>query len=697
MPLQPKTTNKEAKHSCLHGLKKKEESDEEVVYEALVATTHPDRTGDILSEKVIDQIVTAINDDSNVGSKDYNSNVRGLSLFHDWIHEENPELDEAGFMSNARKVSLDNGHTGVEVDVTVNKYYDGDFEGKHYDPNRIHYEIEHGKIGGLSIEYTTEPENVKDIEMGDENFNFIEELSDFTGAGFARSRMIANPSAVIYKEIIDRVEGKNLEDKKMSEKEKKVKEEVEEKSEEVEEEQSEEESQEEDSSEESSESEEESEESEAEPEAKEVKKTLSAKEIVESKEFKKALDEVKVDNKVLKDKEEKMDNKTISVKELNEHIVGKEMNIVSFKEAAKKFLSENKEINTQLQEHGIPLKEPTIQVKCSGNKLVIASGMQTKDILDTSSNTTTYTQSAVEFSDIFVPGLIDTFNNRTDLFDALPKVDHVMGTPNFAWRVSASQKSSLSVDVDDPTIVKSFMDKVKLQTPIKEYRNGISVTDFMLIHSRASIGDLFMIEAEKAMIDLRKDINKDLYNENADGDSTDVLGLEAVADSAGNTTLYGLTRSTSNRLAPAAAGDTYEDVSGSLTLAYARGAIRKVELDGASRGSLRMIVSPLVRDALFALQDDKQQYLSTDPRFGFAGAIGFDGVPLLVDPDCPATASEAQLYVVDFDSYKVVISRAPQLVGLAKVSAAQEAYVVIDLAVVYERPRRIHMLDNLTP
>ncbi len=42
-----------------------------------------------------------------------------------------------------------------------------------------------------------------------EQYRFIEELSEFGGVGFARARMIANPHAVIYKEIEETIVKQN--------------------------------------------------------------------------------------------------------------------------------------------------------------------------------------------------------------------------------------------------------------------------------------------------------------------------------------------------------------------------------------------------------------------------------------------------------------------------------------------------------
>ena len=696
------TTSKFKRRVCLKRLEKKEGS--EYTYTALAATTHPDRVGDILSENAINQIVHYVNDSNTTGGNE--GAYRSVSLYHDWVIEKNPALDEVAFIKpgSAKVVDLDKGHKGVEVDIELNKYYNGKFT-----PEEIKYRIDNGAISGLSIEYDTNEDSCRTVNYNGEDYRYIEEFSDFGGVGLARARMIANPHAVFYKEIVDKVkELENKEDVKMADvKEDKpvVQEEVKKPVEEVKEKEVKEE-----------EIEEEGDATEPEPEPEVKEKQISVKEIVESKEFQDALKGAQPEKKVIKETKEvkQMQGQSLHVKEMldackptlqvkeADHKGGYSqrmtMDTMAFKEAARKIYS-TKEYDESLKEafmgHGVILRPTSFSVKCVGNKLQIVGGMQTKDTLDTTGNTTAFTQSPVEFSDIYVPGIIDTFNNRTDLFDALTKENHIMGTPNYQWRISASQKSSLAVDVDDPTITKSFMDKVKLQTPIKEYRNGVSVTDFMIAHTKAAIGDLFMIEVEKAAMDLRKDINKDLYDEVADGTGDELLGLEAVADSTGNTTLYGLTRSTANRLSADALADTYVDVSGALTTAAVRNGITKVTVDGAERGNLLIACGPYIRDALFELLDGQQQ-LFVNPDFGFSGAIRFDGVPVLVDSDCPSVASQRQLYVIDRDSDVIVFSVPPQLKGLAKVSAAEEAYVMTNLAHVYKRPRRIHMLDNLT-
>ena len=184
------------------------------------------------------------------------------------------------------------------------------------------------------------------------------------------------------------------------------------------------------------------------PETKEKKKgsnskKYSVKELLGTKEFKDAVaDQVKVENKTLKVKEEKqMDAISLSVKEMKESLDKGDM--FNYKNAASNYVNENKEVLAKLHTTGIPLQS-RMQVKCHGNKLKIVGSLQTKDTLDTTTNTSTYTQNIVEFADVYLPTIIDTFNNQTNLFGALSKRDNLEGSNKYGWRIKTVQQSTLS-------------------------------------------------------------------------------------------------------------------------------------------------------------------------------------------------------------------------------------------------------------
>jgi hypothetical protein len=662
---------------CIKSLEFKEDTK---LYEGIIATSHLDRGRDILSRKALEQITAYINKTTQVG--DDMGAYRLVSLSHDWIKENNPELDAVGYLlPTAEVIQLEDGHFGVKVQMKLNEYYRGDMSHE-----EIKQRIEDGFFGGFSIEYSTDDRHCKSIRIDNEPARFIDELTGYGGTAIAKSRMQMNPYAVMYKEIELQMESKSSD--VVNETQTKEEVIVETKLEET--------------VVETSTVESKIEEMIAQPATEIAQKEqnfinnkvegLSVKELLQSQEFKEAvLNELKVEKKVLKVKEEKMENKmNISIKEMSEALEAKEFNKVKYNSAASLYFKESG-VEGALRGTGIPL-HTTLDVKCNGTKIEIANKLQFKDTLNQDSNASTYTQNSVEFADVFVPGLVDTFNNQTNLFGALRKVDNIEGSNKYGWRIGTSQQTSLAVDPDDSSVNKKYMNKLKLQTPIKEYRLGVSVSDFTLVHSRAAVGDLFRIEVEKAMRDVMKDINKDLFTEQADGTGNKLLGLEAVADSAGNTTLYGLTRSTANRLAPDSATDTYEAVGGALTTALIRGAARKVEVEGALRSNLRIVCNPAVRDKLFELMDDNQRFNGSAAMFGFTGQTSYDGIPMIVDSDAQSDA----LFIIDDESYYIVVSRAPQVIGLAKVGAAEEAYVSVYLAAVYEQPRRIHMLDTLS-
>ena len=176
---------------------------------------------------------------------------------------------------------------------------------------------------------------------------------------------------------------------------------------------------------------------------------------------------------------------------------------------------------------------------------------------------------------------------------------------------------------------------------------------------------------------------------------TKVLGLEAVADSAGNGTIYNISRTVANRLAPDSAADTYNAVGGAITTLLVRQAIEKVEVEGAMRENIRIVCNPSQRTKFAELLDSElrgNHGEQTSMGFGGAGVLTFDGIPFIFDYQCQTDA----LFVVDFESEYIVMSKAPQLTGLAKVGAAEQAYIETYLAHVYEQPRRIHMLDTLS-
>jgi len=674
-----------------------------------IATTHPDRSkqgkyeGDILSKNVMYQIRDYINSDISTAGE--LGSYRGISLFHDWIKENNPQKQLAGVIKGtAEVVELPDGHFAVEAEYDINKYLNTEVEGETYDSKRLEYEIEEGYISGLSVEYAPEKTSIKEVDINGKQYRFIDKLSKYGGQSFARARLIANPAAMMYKEIISQVhkleEETNMVDEKIEvpiegAKVEETKVEVTETKPEVKEEpkaKEKVEAKEEPKAEEKVEVKEESKTEEPKIEQKEIK--LSVKELLESKEMKTAIQEaLQVKSKVAKEvkEENKMDGINLSIKEMNAAL--DKNDVIAFNHAAGAIL-ESKELGIALKGKGVELKN-TLQVKSNGRKLKIVNRLETKDILNTDTNPSTYTQNSAELGDVYRPGILDTFNNQINTFGSLRKVDNVGRSNKYGWEIFTSQDagSDLWVDSNDDSVNKEASKKLKLQTEMKVIRKGVSVSDYTAYFADPRvIGNLFQLEINKKMNDIMKQLNKALFGAQVDNGEV-YLGYEGVANTATFTSIYGLTRTTSNRLAPTSASDTYQDVSGSITASLLQGAITKVEVQGAMRSDLRIRCNPAMRDKIFNLYEDKIRY-STSAVVGFNPSLPIlpNGVPLIADADCGTD----QVYVTDDASDFIVVGKAPMVTGLAKVAAAESAYVEAYLAHVYENVLRIHMLDNLS-
>jgi hypothetical protein len=198
------------------------------------------------------------------------------------------------------------------------------------------------------------------------------------------------------------------------------------------------------------------------------------------------------------------------------------------------------------------------------------------------------------------------------------------------------------------------------------------------------------------------DVEKALFTEQADGDGNKPLGLEAVADSTGNATLYGKSRTTANRLKTTALTGTLVSQAGVLTEDAFRNGFDLLETEGSRKEDLAIITNPLGRSRLFNLLDGNRRFATVEATFGFNRMMvpSHDGIPIIVSPFCTSTVHTADnaktcYYIIDTSADKIVVAMAPQLISLAKVGAGTEAYLEYHFAHIYEQPRRIHMIDDV--
>lgn len=442
-----------------------------------------------------------------------------------------------------------------------------------------------------------------------------------------------------------------------------------------------------------------------EPEVKETKVNLKETEIKEliSNYVKKALDSEPVQGKVLKTKEEDT-MEGITIKELNTALkegVDSYEAVVQGNDLINKALASMKEgVKYELKSN--------LNVRVAGKGLKIIGGLKEIQVkappLDSATNTSSYTQQPVEFADLFMPGILDTFNNRTDLHGFLRKEQHIGGTVH-QWKMITNrdpESNDTFVDFDDVSVKKNYASKENYQSPIKIARRGISVADTTLRYSSASLGDLFQREVEIQMNELMVDVEKALFTEQADGDGNKPLGLEAVADSTGNATIYGKSRTTANRLKTSALTGTLVTQAGVLTEDALRNGFDLLETEGSRKEDLAIITNPLGRSRLFNLLDGQRRFPDVEATFGFNRMMvpSHDGVPIIISPFCTSTVHTADnsktcYYIIDTNADKIVVAMAPQLISLAKVGAGTEAYLEYHFAHIYEQPRRIHMIDDV--
>ena len=424
--------------------------------------------------------------------------------------------------------------------------------------------------------------------------------------------------------------------------------------------------------------------------------------------MKEILGKEKVPDKVLikgkeNDEEDRMEGLPLKFKEIKDACDKRDW--LSFKERAKSYVNDNSELfASRITTFGIPL-QTTMKMKCVGNRIEIIDGprLKFKDVLDGDANAGTYTESIVEFADVYQPGIVETFNNEQGLLGEMKKVDVNPGDGGFyGWRMKIGRNASRGfVDADNVIVDTGFMDKQKVRNEIKVARVGVSIADYTLYHSAKNMGDLFQIEVDDAMLDLMATIKTGLYAEQAGGTGVNPTGLEAVADGAGNATLYGFTRSAANRLLPDNAADTYNTISGAVVEANLRSAITAVLTEGSNLGSLRWVCPPDVYSRILNVLDTNIRFNSNQntasPNLGYNRALGpsYDGIPIIVDPFAASTAGDP-LYLVDMNSWIMAMSKPPQLTGLAKVSAGTSAYIETYYCTVYLQPRRIHLLDAIT-
>ena len=726
-------------------VKKKEVDENTDVYTFVGANTLPDRVsevlpdgtkieGEILAKAVLDKIEGYVNDESTLGGQ-YGS-YRTASLFHDRVKTGDYTLEEAGFVHQnsaiVQEIESSPGNYELLVDVEVNKHY-VPTHFPDYTPEKINYKIQKGALG-LSIEYQNTPEQERIVEVGGKKYRYVFGTDDFRGFGFARPNLIGNPGAVRVKEILIAEELKNkkgdktMEEAKIKEMEAKLVE-SEAKIKELE-----------------GEKKKAEEEKKAAEEAKDKgkvaeaeKKVGEADKKVEEAEGKIKEMKLQLDTNAAKLKESmelafsslefkkpakiKEDNRQVKTKEVYEQVGAKDF--VKFKEMANEHMEAQEGYLTKLKEmvsqSGIGFefeKHQTLKVKCvgggSGQMMVIPSA-KTKDVLDSSDMAQTdYYETNAMFADRYVAGITETFLKEQTLLTAMPKENHIGGNDRYQWRMwvdyaTVTGDSTFAINPNITSVTRSQRNFSKNGTPIREYRDGVEVTDFTQHHSMAAVGDLLGLELERAAQVVTESMNADLFKPKSDDTSGWVgfLGLLGVADSATYTSMYGKTRSAANRLLDATTANTYVTTAEAISVDLMRDGYEKVLAHGSSLGSIAIAIHPTQMRRLWNTEDSaiRNQILTMSgapPTFGFDRAVipHLDGIPMIRDYRCESSAAAQDMFcVIDFSNdkgFNLIVSKPLGARGLAKVGASEAAYVNFWGCTVYKSPRNVFVHDSLT-
>jgi len=708
---------------------KKKEAEDSMVYTFVGANTLPDRVpnqsqtgdevaGEILSKGVLEEIAEKINDESTMGG-DFGS-YRTVSLFHDRVKTRDYTLEEAGFVipgtAKVQEIEKAPGNYELLVDVEVNKMYVPKSY-PDYSAEKIDYKIRKGALG-LSVEYNNKAEQEKVVTVGEKKYNYVFGIDKFTGFGFARPNLIGNPGAVRVKEMLIAEELNSADNKEKGEtqmEEAKIKEmekalsEANIKIKELEE------------------AKKAAEEAKDEGKVEEVEKKVEEQE-AKIKEMKLAMDETATKmkesielafsgvqfntpaNNVVADK-------NVKVKEIYGAVEAKDF--IKFKEATKEYLANNEsKIKEMIARDGQGFdfeKWQTVDVKIKGNLLEVVPSMKTKDVLDTSDMAeATYYQTNAMFADRYVAGITETFLKEDSLMKVVPKINHIGGNDKFQWKLwvdytSVDGDNTMAVDPNVTSVVRTVRKFEKMETPIREYRDGVEVTDFTQAHSMAAVGSLLGIEIQRAAEAVTESMNADLFKSKCDSTSgwLGFNGLIAFADSSTHSTIYGKVRSAANRLLDSTLANTYDATSEAISVEVIREGYEKVLAHGSSLGDIVIVMHPTQMRLLWntedaAIRNNIITMAGAPAAFGFNRTVipHVDGIPVIRDYRCESSSAAADMFgVVDLSTSKglnLVISKPLGARGLAKVGTSESAYVSFWGQTVYRSPRNIFVHTALT-
>lgn len=316
--------------------------------------------------------------------------------------------------------------------------------------------------------------------------------------------------------------------------------------------------------------------------------------------------------------------------------------------------------------------------------------------LTTNANSDTdYLLSSAEFSDAFDPVIYNYLNQSKVAWSILQKDDYSnKGNDKVQFTLKTAANATAAAYTGN-AITTGNVSRLKYETKFKKYQVGVEVDGDAIAAARGGpIGDLYAREVSDSSEDLLEVMNTALFAEVGLETASGVIGFEYITDSAGNTTLYNLTRSATNRLSPDSAGDTYiNGNSVKVSKANLRSAIRQAKKEGAKVQNLVFITSFEQEDMIRSIYDDAQRLVPTSQRFGFEGMMTFDGIPVFGDKAC----NTDDIFLVDLETHRIAIWVPPTMEMLGKDSDSEKGFIKSYWCTYNRAPRRmVQIYGNAT-
>jgi len=675
-------------YSNIRGFEFKETDNGDLIVKGYIATTHldsgfHDEDRELWVKDRIDK-KTLIN-----WAKEINEGIPRANKVS-IRHERGPHVAGVGIKGKARVDMLPDGHYGLFAESLIDKTRE-DFD-------NTDYRIKKDLLDSFSIEFITRDQMTGDylkdsvIEKQVDGGIIRDLLPGTQLEGWTLASQPMNENCVMIKEVISNIHKKEIKEEKMEEEEKQPEETPEEPSEEK------------------------TEESSSEEKTKVVNNSN-----IETKEFRISSDDIALlqEMKEMKKKEEKeKEVKVITEKVKSE--IKEELNNLEIKDKVKanpsdvienKEVNEYKEIFSADEKNKVPIVE---QFKRAGKLMtkemflnsfsnsLFYGDISEKEIKNFTTNgtkfetkglgigsnqetDTDYLLSSAELSDIFDPVIYNALNEATTTWNILQKDDFSQKGNNLV-QFTLKVRGNLSAGAYTGNAVNTGTTKrQKLMTQFKKYQVGVEVDGDMIAAGRGGpVGDIFSLEVKDATDTLMSEMNKDLFKEQGSESGAPVIGFEYITDSAGNTTLYNLTRSTTNKLKPDTATDTYINGSDAdISLANLRKAARQPKDEGAGTNNLVWVTSYIQGDKFRAIYDNSQRQPPTSARWGFEGRPEFEGIPIFEDKDC----NDDDWFLIDLETHRIAVWVPPTLEMLGKDADSQKGFIKTYWGTYNRKPR----------